>query len=205
LNDVLAWRNYTQLYTYDDSGNLTTTTHQAGAGSWTRTAEYAAGSSRLLATHVAGFDYTYTSHAAHGYVTSMPHLSVMRWNFRDELQTVATQVVNSGTPETTWYVYDGDGKRVRKVVEAAAADGAEPAKRFERCYLDGVEIAFEYGIGAAPTLEPHTLHIEDGHQAPPSWRPNTTPALPRRRCGSCVTKHRTTSTRPRSRPTIRAR
>jgi RHS repeat-associated protein len=163
-NDVLAWRNYTQSYGYDASGNLTSTAHQAGPGSWTRTADYATGSNRLLATHVAGSDYTYASHAAHGFLTSMPHLSVMAWNFRDELQATATQVVNMGTPETTWYVYDGDGKRVRKVVEAAAAAGAQPVKRFERFYLDGVEIAFEYANGGDPTIERHTLHIEDAHQ-----------------------------------------
>ena len=51
----------------------------------------------------------------------MPHLSLMRWSFKDELAAVATQVVGAGTPETTWYVYDGDGKRVRKVTDAGGA------------------------------------------------------------------------------------
>ena len=54
----------------------------------------------------------------------MPQLSVMRHTFKDELAAVATQVVNAGTPETTYYVYDGEGTRVRKVVEGAAAAGS---------------------------------------------------------------------------------
>jgi RHS repeat-associated protein len=163
-NDALAWRTYEQRYTFDGSSNLVSVEHQADAGSWTRTADYAPDSNRLLATHVGGTDYVYSSHPAHGYLTSMSHLSLMRWGIRDELQAVATQVVNAGTPETTWYAYDGDGKRVRKVVDRAAAEGADPVVAVERCYLDGVEIAVEYDPTGAPLVERHTLHVEDGRQ-----------------------------------------
>jgi catechol 2,3-dioxygenase-like lactoylglutathione lyase family enzyme len=145
--DVLAWRNYTQHYRYDPAGNLAEMAHDAGPESWTRSYTYAADSNRLLSTHVGGTDYVYASHPAHGCLEGMPHLSVMRWSFRDELQAVATQVVNAGSPETTCYVYDGDGNRVRKVVEKAAAAGADPVKKVERFYLDGVEIALEAPSG----------------------------------------------------------
>ena len=163
-NDVLAWRNFTQHYQYDRVGNLAQMAHAAGAGSWTRGYTYAQDSNRLLSTHVGGTDYVCSYHPAHGYLAGIPHLSLMRWSFRDELQAVATQVVNSGTPETTWYVYDGDGNRVRKVVERAAAAGAVPVKKVERFYLDGVEIAFEYDGAGAPARERHTFHVKDDHQ-----------------------------------------
>jgi RHS repeat-associated protein len=162
--DALAWRNFTQRYHYDQVGNLTEVEHGAGSGSWTRGYTYAADSNRLLSTRVGGTDYPCSSHPAHGYVTGMPHLSLMRWGFRDELRAVATQVVTSGTPETTWYVYDGDGKRVRKVVERAAAEGADPVRKVERFYLDGVEIAVEYDGTGAPAKERRTFHVNDDHQ-----------------------------------------
>ena len=61
----------------------------------------------------------------------MPHLPLMRWNHLDQLEASARQVVNGGTPETTYYVYDGAGQRVRKVTERAAepGDDADPPER----------------------------------------------------------------------------
>ena len=58
--------------------------------------------------------YTYD---AHGSMTSMPHLSVMEWNFKDQLQITQQQIVNPGLGERTYYVYDVTGQRVRKVTD----------------------------------------------------------------------------------------
>ena len=44
------------------------------------------------------------------------------------------QVVVDGTPETTWYIYDAAGQRVRKVWEKS------PGLTEERIYLGGFEI-----------------------------------------------------------------
>ncbi|MFC7448961.1 SpvB/TcaC N-terminal domain-containing protein [Rhodococcus daqingensis] len=162
-NDTLAWRGYTQSYSYDPVGNIDRVVHSAGTGSWTRRYSYAATSNRLESTQIGATTFTYQHQPSHGQMTAMPHLSVMRWDFRDELHAVATQVVAEGNPETTWYVYDGEGRRVRKVTDRAAPTGAEPVKRADRNYLDGVEIAFEYnGVGAA-TTERHTFHVMDDH------------------------------------------
>lgn len=162
--DPMVWRNYTEAYTYDGAGNLTKMRHTATAGDWTRDYTYAAGSNRLLSTQVGMTVFPYGHHPTHGYFTSMPHLSLMRWNFRDELQAVATQVVNAGTPETTWYVYDGDGNRVRKVTDRDAAPATTATKKSERFYLDGVEIYREYGAGGATTTERRTFHVMDDRQ-----------------------------------------
>lgn len=163
-NDALAWRTYTQVYEYDDTGNLGEVTHTAGTGSWTRGYTYAASSNRLLSTNVGATVFPYSHHPAHGYIDGMPHFSSMTWNFRDELRAIATQVVNAGTPETTWYVYDGKGNRVRKVTEGAAAAGAQSVKRFERYYLDGVEVAREYDGAGAPVKERRSFDVTDGRQ-----------------------------------------
>ena len=161
-NDPLDWRTYTERYRYDPAGNLDELAHvAAGPGAtWTRGYDYATTSNRLLSTSVGGTTYPVGQHATHGYVTALPHLSVMAWSFRDELVATATQVLGAGTPETTWYVYDGDGHRVRKVTDAAAAPGAEPVRRFERYSIEGVEIAREHGAGGV-TSERTTVHVLD--------------------------------------------
>ena len=47
----------------------------------------------------------------------------MRWDYANRLQATGQQVVNSGTPETTYYTYDAAGERVRKVTEHDAPAG----------------------------------------------------------------------------------
>ena len=162
--DPALWRNYIQSYAYDAVGNMTQMQHAAAGGGWTRDYAYAPGSNRLATTQVGGTTFAYTHHPAHGFLTAMPHLSVMAWNFRDELRAVATQAVNGGSPETTWYVYDGQGKRARKITERAAAAGVAPARRSERYYLDGVEIYREYDAADGLTLERTTRDVNDDRQ-----------------------------------------
>jgi len=159
-NDPMAWRNYTQSYLYDGVGNILQMRHQAPAGNWTRTYEYETNTNRLQSTQVGGQTYTYPHHTQHGFMTQMPHLSLMDWNFKDELKATARQVVNNGTPETTYYVYDGSGQRVRKITENQAAPGTEPTIKEERIYLGGVEIFRNYS-GANAGLARQSLHVSD--------------------------------------------
>ena len=100
-------------------------------------------------------------------MTRMPHLPLMQWDYRDQLQATAQQVVKrDGTPETTYYVYDAGGQRVRKVTERQAAAGQTPTRKAERIYLGGFEIYREYNGSAGTTLalERETLHIMDDKQ-----------------------------------------
>lgn len=165
-NDPMAWRNYTQSYLYDGVGNILQMRHQAPAGNWTRAYEYDSNTNRLQSTQVGGQTYTYPHHAQHGFMTQMPHLSIMEWNFKDELKATARQVVNSGTPETTYYIYDGSGQRVRKITENQATSNTAPTIKEERLYLGGVEI-FRNHSGTNAGLERQSLHVSDdsGHIA----------------------------------------
>src|SRR5262249_3789141 len=94
-------------------------------------------------------------------VASMPHLSVVEWDYHDRLHATSRQVVNAGTPETTYYVYDAHGRRVRKVTERQAAEGVEPPRMKERLYVGGWEVYREppAAAGAAPSLARETLHV----------------------------------------------
>lgn len=169
LNDLQAVRNYTERYEYDPVGNFERMVHQAASGNWTRAYSYNENSlielpkksNRLSSTTLQPNGtppvepYAYD---AHGNMTKMPHLPQMRWDFEDQLSASSRQVVNSGTPETTYYVYDAGGQRVRKVTETQAG-----ARKNERFYLGGFEIYREYRNGAV-NLTRETLHVMDDKQ-----------------------------------------
>ncbi|MEQ9238013.1 SpvB/TcaC N-terminal domain-containing protein [Coleofasciculus sp. E2-BRE-01] len=168
-NDSQAMRNYTERYEYDGVGNILAMIHGATNGNWTRRYQYDAGSNRLLATSRPGdgegeFSAAYT-YDTHGNMITMPHLPLMQWDYQDRLKATSRQVVNEGTPETSYYVYDGSGERVRKVTERQAAVGGMATRKNERIYLGGFEIYREYGgDGETVMLERETLHVMDDQQ-----------------------------------------
>jgi len=168
-NDSQAMRNYTERYEYDGVGNILAMIHVATNGNWTRRYRYAEDSNRLLATSRPGdgegeFSAAYT-YDTHGNMITMPHLPLMQWDYQDRLKATSRQVVNEGTPETTYYVYDSSGQRVRKVTERQAAVGDTPTRKNERIYLGGFEIYREYnGNGETVALERETLHVIDDQQ-----------------------------------------
>lgn len=161
----MAMRPYTQQYLYDKAGNLTQMSHVAAGGNWTRDYTYAAVNNRLLSTQVGQnaniFNYAYGSHPTHGYITSLPHLTLMQWNFREELQAISTQQVNNGRPETTYYVYDSEGRRVRKVTERAFAGIGNAPKKSQRLYLGAIEIYSEYDNAENLALQRISYHVTD--------------------------------------------
>lgn len=175
--DGNAMGTYIERYVYDAVGNILKMQHHTSdplLPNWARIYAYAETSliepdntsNRLSSTTVgSGAAETY-SHDVHGNMTTMAHLPLMQWDFHDQLQATARQVVgNGGTPETTWYVYDGSGQRVRKVTERQAATGQTPTRKTERIYLGGFEIYREYASdGGTIDLKRETLHIMDNER-----------------------------------------
>lgn len=169
-NSPEALQRYTEDYEYDAVGNITVVRHTGGSVQrWVRRHQYALDSNRLLATRLPGDPdnlpvYTVTpgysarySYDQHGSMTSMPHLPVMEWDFMDQLRATQQQVDNGGSGEKTWYVYDANGQRVRKVTETQNGTPKD-----ERIYLGGYELYRKYGAdGATVTLERETLHVMD--------------------------------------------
>ncbi|HEX8336765.1 MAG TPA: toxin TcdB middle/C-terminal domain-containing protein [Pyrinomonadaceae bacterium] len=174
--DRRAMGLYAEQYFYDAAGNFRSMKHRGSSHAhtcWTRDYDYdevsqlepARNSNRLSRTTIgrpnsqpAGEPYT---HDLHGNITRMPHLPLMLWDYRDQLQATSRQVVNEGTPETTYYAYDAAGQRTRKVTEREAAPGQTPSRKSERIYLGGFELYREYAGGGAVTLERETLHVMD--------------------------------------------
>lgn len=161
-NDPMAWRTYTQQYTYDGVGNILQMKHTALNGNWTRDYNYEANTNRLSSTTVGPDTYNYNYHPQHGFITSLPHLQVIKWNFMGQMKASAKQAVVNGTPETTYYVYDGNGQRARKITERQAGAGVlNPAKKEQRIYIGGMESFREYDNTDTLTLQRDTCHVMD--------------------------------------------
>ena len=127
----------------------------------------------------------------------MPHLPLMQWDFRDQLQATSQQVVNNGgTPETTYYVYDAGGQRVRKVTERQAAAGkrhAQGGAHLPRRLRDLPRVREQRRHGDAGARDA----AHHGRQA--AHRPGGDPHPGQRPCAgsnSSATSSATTSARP---------
>ncbi|MEO6935532.1 MAG: RHS repeat-associated core domain-containing protein [Collimonas sp.] len=181
--DGKALARYMENYRYDAVGNLCSMRHRGnapGQAGWKRDYIYheasqlepAQRSNRLSATRQATTlgetteSYGYAGSAGlHGNITAMPHLSRMQWNYRDQLQASAQQVIHLGVPETTWYVYDAGGQRLRKITERHTRPGEKPRRLKERIYIGAVEIYRQYNNDDdGVKLERETLHVMDDKQ-----------------------------------------
>jgi RHS repeat-associated protein len=166
-HDFRKMRRYEQTYSYDEVGNILSLVHEAVRGDYTRSFFYERASrlqsarvgNALTRTEVGTTKSTY-SHDEHGNIEEMPHLPKMRWDQRDRLVQTTRQVVNAGTAETTYYVYDARGERVRKVTCAQATG----ARSKERIYLGGFEVFRTYDPAGNTVTERRTLHVMDGER-----------------------------------------
>jgi len=168
---------YQQRYVYDEAGNLTQMIH-AGTDpqnpGWTRTYHYDHVSAleplntdnRLTGTQIGNGALESYSHDDAGNMDSMPHLQVMTWDCRDQLESAASQALNDGTPETTWYLYDAEGRRVRKVTDNAARGGDTPVRAEERVYIGKFEVYRKYDSdGNTPSFTQEALSVFDQERA----------------------------------------
>ncbi len=139
--DPIAVRNYSQNYLYDEVGNIKQLQHQATGNNWLRNYVYEKLNNRLINTQIGSEIYNYGYHVTHGFINAMPHLEQMDYNFKEELIKSIKQKVTAGngTAETTYYQYDGQGQRIRKITENFATAGNSPTKKEERIYIAGYE------------------------------------------------------------------
>ena len=162
--DPTAMRNYTEKYKYDNVGNILEMKHIASK-QWTRKYEYESDNNRLKSTHIGDngtpADYIkYTHHPKHGFLTEMPHLEKIAWNFKEEVVLTSRQhCTGDNIPVTTYYQYDGQGERIRKITENFSANN-NPTKKEERIYILGYEIYKKY-TGSNSGLERASLSLMD--------------------------------------------
>jgi RHS repeat-associated protein len=170
-NDLQALRRYVERYNYDPVGNFRTMSHRAEGGNWERRYTYEEASllepgkvsNRLSGTSIDEGSSTLVEryrHDVHGNMIRMSHLPRMRWDFHDQLRATTRRVLNEGTPEETWYLYNSSGERVRKVT--TRRDGK---RKNERLYLGGFELFRAFDSSGAAELERERLHVmDDNHR-----------------------------------------
>lgn len=166
--DAAAVGGYAESYGYDLAGNIVEMRHRnaaaPGAG-WTRRflhdeasqIEPDRTSNRLTATITGEVLARTGGYDAHGNMLGLPHLAEMEWDHHDRLRMSRRQH-GKGCDGRSFYVYDAQGQRVRKVTTDTAGKIRE-----ERFYLGGIEI---YRRGGTHPVVRETLHVmDDMHRA----------------------------------------
>ena len=114
--DTAAMRHYIQYYIYDEVGNMLEMQHTTtgGTGNWTRNSTISSSNNLLTANSIGSNNPTaenYTYDARGNMISGMNHLTSMAYNEENMLETV----VDASGYITTYYQYDYQGHRVRKV------------------------------------------------------------------------------------------
>ncbi|WP_434704932.1 toxin [Pseudomonas sp. Z1-12] len=130
--------NFTELYTYDNGGNLTELRHVREGNNYTRTLNVAVASNRLMSWS-QGDDATQTTmdFDDNGNLQALCPGQPLKWNSRNQLDCVVLVKRENRADDTEHYAYDSSGQRVRKIktTHAAAMIRTEEVR-----YLPGLEI-----------------------------------------------------------------
>ena len=168
--NTMAIRNYTQVYQYDQVGNITEMKHIALSGNWTRKYEYESINNRLKNTtigdSISSVNYNnYQHHSKHGFIEELPHLESIIWNFKEEIvNTTRQHCTDDNIPVITYYQYDSKGQRIRKITENATSTGDIASVKEERVYISGYELYKKYS-GTDTGLERISISLMDeGHR-----------------------------------------
>ncbi|MDR2009145.1 MAG: LysM peptidoglycan-binding domain-containing protein [Bacteroidales bacterium] len=140
--DSNALQNYTHKFSYDELGNIL-------SDNW-KEYVYDTQTNRLLKHEEEQTldDYFYDNH---GNIISMTHLPTMEWDYKDQLISTT-----NGT-FTSYYNYDNEGNRSRKVVEKTVNN---IIVREERYYIGGYEI-YKHFTNLENDYERETIKIAD--------------------------------------------
>ncbi|KAI3317662.1 hypothetical protein HD806DRAFT_540987 [Xylariaceae sp. AK1471] len=121
---------YIETTTFDVVGNITSVKHESEdtrVSGWTRKYRYEETSyldgasttnNRLTSTSVGKVEERYKYNAA-GCAVLVPSVGHLSWDFANRLRSSSSLVAVEGqsAPETTWYIYNAAGARVRVVTE----------------------------------------------------------------------------------------
>lgn len=148
-------RAYRQIYSYDPVGNMLKLEHDAGTGnSFSRLFTLKSGSNRLDSLTTAGVSVLYT-YDENGNMTGENSGRSFTWDHSDRMVFFCCE---SGEPNSstlpTIYLYDGSGRRVKKLVRKQSGEYEVTV------YIDEI---FEHHrlVKGGKTWENNTLHIMD--------------------------------------------
>ncbi|TDD34975.1 hypothetical protein E1287_15245 [Actinomadura sp. KC06] len=149
--DVTRARAYTQQYTYDSEGSLILLRHQTANGATTRTVALDGNRLTSMAFGSTTFDHT---HDAAGNTLTEGLSRHFEWDHACRLKVFRDQADDAEPTVHAHYLYDGSGRRVKKVVRKRG--------RVEvTVYIGGV-FEHSYTTTVSERIENTTLHLTDG-------------------------------------------
>lgn len=175
--DLAALENYLEKYSYDSGGNLVKTTHTAST-SWVKTMIVSPRSNRAVISTINNNDTPPVPEDVDKYFDpcgnqiKTQNINPLGWDYRNQLRSVT--IINredenhqggEQNHDVEYYVYDGAGHRVRKILETYAANETVLNIK-ETLYLGNIEIrtkAQKTGTDTTTTVteEYHALRIQD--------------------------------------------
>lgn len=139
-SDPNQFTNYTQTFSYDAGGNLTTQRH-VGAQSYTREMQVAAHSNRSVVKDEGDLA---TAFDANGNLQQLQPGQALKWDLRNQLRQVTPVERAEAANDDEVYVYDGGGQRLRKIRSTQARSVTH---RAEVRYLPGLELRTNTATG----------------------------------------------------------
>lgn len=172
LSDGTALQNYTQQYHYDGAGNLIRLIHQ-GKNSATRKITIQQKSNRIASRSLGSItplskNYHYDNN---GNMTTLDGCQEAVWNYRNNMQAAIVKGRPDKASDAEYYVYDGAGRRVRKVQEQKTTNGKAVK---EVIYLGGIEVRKSYTLSSSGvkklSRDWHVAKLSDGSDTFCVWR-----------------------------------
>ncbi|MBP9168342.1 MAG: VCBS repeat-containing protein [Kofleriaceae bacterium] len=168
LNDGGALERYTQRFTYDPSGNLTSMQHVGTSASWAQTWWVSSTSNRSLdAVDANGLPVLdpETRFDAAGQPVALSHLRALDWSWRGCL-TRAVTIARADGPvdDGERYTYGADRVRVRKLSTRLVVGGADPVVETREVVYLGEQERIRVRRGDTLVLERWTTHVSDGER-----------------------------------------
>ena len=166
LNNGATIERYTRTYEYDVAGNIKSIRHNGVTQNWTKQIWTSASSNRslpLLDPNGIAVTTPESRFDANGNCIYMPHLRSLEWNYRNNIsKAVVIDRSAQGNPnDEEYYVYGGDGMRVRKITQRVVDVANNTIELTEKIYLDGCEIK-RITRGGVEIIKRFTSQISDG-------------------------------------------
>jgi RHS repeat-associated protein len=120
---------------------------------------YESNSNRLVSVGLDGLGSATVTHDDFGQMTALPNIHALQWDAAGRLRS--TRRASGATADRAWYVYDGGGRRVRKVSETWDAGASAWRPLASTTYVGGLDVVRAY-VGATLDDEVQTLHCSDG-------------------------------------------
>jgi len=166
LNNGASVERYTRQYEYDTAGNIKSIKHIGSTQNWTKQIWNSQTSNRSLPLNDLNGNVITNPESRfdeNGNCIYMPHLRSIQWNYRDNISKVVVidRSAQSKPDDVEYYVYGGDGIRVRKITQRVVDVTNDIIELTEKIYLDGCEIK-RITSGGQEILKRFTSHISDG-------------------------------------------